>query len=96
MGLWSNSGYRLKNSPVYPVEADWPAGFRDLVTQAGSTVDKDKRRQLFRQIVEMQLDQSVNVPLSWRYVFFGAQPDVKGIRFDVEDKIMLADVYRSK
>ena len=96
MGLWSNSGYRLKNSPVFPVEADWPAGFRDLVTQAGSTVDKDARRKIFRQIVEQQLDLSINVPLSWKYSFFGTQPNVKGLAFDVEDKIMLAEVWKSK
>jgi len=96
MGLWSNSGYRLKNSPIYPVEADWPEGFRELVMEAGSTVDKEKRRELFRKIVEIQLDQSVNVPLSWRYVFFGTQPYVHGVSFDVEDKIIMGDVWLSK
>jgi hypothetical protein len=90
--LFSNSPYRPFNSPVFP-EGDFPEGYVDLVTAAGQTVDVDERKEIFRQINEIQLDSCVNLPISWRYGYFGTQADVQGLRFDVEDKVIMTDVW---
>ena len=55
--------------------------------------DKEERREIFRQIAEMQLEECTNLPVSWRYVFFAMQPEVQGLRWDVEDRVIMADVW---
>lgn len=95
MGLWSNSPYRQFNSPIFPQE-DFPEGYVDLVTKAGQTVDKEERRALFQQITELQLDECINLPISWRYVFFATQPYVKDLAWDVEDRVIMAGVWLDK
>ena len=92
MGLWSNSPYRHFNSPIFPRE-DFPGDKVELVTKAGQTVDPEERREIFKEIVELQLDQCTNLPVSWRYVFFATQPHVHDLAWDVEDRVIMADVW---
>jgi len=92
MGLWSNSPYRHFNSPIFP-RGDFPEGYVDLVTQVGQTVEQEERRELFRQIQEIQFEECINLPVSWRYVFFATQPYVHDLAWDVEDKVIMAGVW---
>ena len=91
-GLFSNSSYRTQNSPVFP-QGDFPEGYVDLVTRAGQTTDVEERRELYRQINEIQLEECINLPYSWRYIYFGTQTDVHGLAYDVEDKVIFTDVW---
>ena len=89
LGLFDNSPYRPRNSPVFPRE-DFPEGYVEALKAAGETIDKEERRQYFQQVAEIISEECVDVPISWRYVLFSYQPCVNGFDWDIQHRIRLA------
>jgi len=83
------------NSPIFPRE-DYPEGWPELIEAAQKTADKEERRALFRTYAEQALERCINLPLSWRVVFFAMQPYVKGLDWSVEDQTMMGNVWLDK
>lgn len=88
LGLFDNSPFRTANSPVWPA-GDFPEGYAEALETASSTADEGERREAFRQVQEIMLDQSVQIPISWRFTLFGSQYDFHGMSYTVDDEIEL-------
>lgn len=92
LGLFDNSPFRIVNSPVWP-GGDFPEGYVDNLQLAASTNDENARRQAFRKLQEIMLDQSVQIPLSWRYTLFGQSKSLKGMSWTVDDEVELKKAW---
>lgn len=94
-GLFDNSPFRIANSPVWPA-GDFPAGYKESLEEANSISDQSRRQELFRTVQEIMLDQSVQVPVSWRFTLFGSTPTLKGMSHTVDDEVELENAWVEK
>ena len=92
LGLFDNSPFRISNSPVWP-EGDFPEGYAEAITAAGTTVDPEARAESFRSVNEIMLDQSVQIPISFKYTLFGWRNDVHGVDWSPDDEIKLGAAW---
>ena len=92
LGLFDNSPFRISNSPVWP-EGDFPEGYAEAIEAAGTTVDPAARVESFRQVNEIMLDESVQIPISFKYTLFGWRNDVHGLDWSPDDEIKLGAAW---
>ncbi len=92
MGLFDNSPYRPRSSPIFP-RGDFPAGYVENLQVAGSTFDREERRTAFRKVNEILLDACVNIPVSWKYTLFARQANVQGLEWTVNDELMAGGAW---
>jgi peptide/nickel transport system substrate-binding protein len=92
LGLFDNSPYRIDNSPVWP-KGDFPEGYAEAITAASTTIDPAARKESFRKLNEIMLDQSVQIPISWKYTLFGWQSDVQEFDWSPDDEIKLLNTW---
>jgi peptide/nickel transport system substrate-binding protein len=92
LGLWDNSPFRVNNSPVWP-EGDFPAGYAEAITAASTTTDVEARRESFRQLNEIMLEQCVQIPISFKYTLFGWQNTVHGFDWSPDDEVKVANAW---
>ena len=92
MGLFDNSPYRPRSSPIFP-RGDFPEGYVENLQIAGSTFVREERREAFRQINEIILDACVDIPISWKYTLFARQTNVHGLDWTVNDELMVGNVW---
>ncbi len=95
LGLFDNSPFRINNSPVWP-EGDFPEGYAEAITGASTTVDPDARVEHFRALNEIMLEQSVQIPISWKYTLFGWRNDVHGVDWSPDDEIKLGAAWKGE
>ncbi len=95
LGLFDNSPFRISNSPVWP-EGDFPEGYAEAITGAGETVDPEARAEHFRAVNEIMLEQSIQIPISWKYTLFGWRSDVHGIDWSPDDEIKLGAAWKGE
>ena len=95
LGLYDNSPYRHFNSPIFP-RGDFAAGYVEALTAAGSTADEEERRELFRTIGEIMLEECVDLPVSWKFTLFAHQPYLKGMAHSIGDEVMMAYAWLDK
>jgi len=92
LGLFDNSPFRVSNSPVWP-EEDFPEGYAEAILAAGTSVDPEERAESFRTLNEIMLEQSAQIPISWKYTLFGWGNDVHGVDWSPDDEIKLAAAW---
>ena len=92
MGLFDNSPYRPRSSPIFP-RGDFPAGYVENLQIAGSTFDRAERREAFRKVNEIILDACVDIPISWKYTLFARQAHVHGLDWTVNDELMVGNTW---
>jgi peptide/nickel transport system substrate-binding protein len=95
LGLWDNSPFRVNNSPVWP-EGDFPAGYAEAITAAGTTTDVEARKESFRQLGEIMLDECVQIPISFKYTLFGWQSTVHGFDWSPDDEVKVANAWKGE
>ncbi len=92
MGLFDNSPFRPRASPIFP-RGDFPEGYVENLAIAGSTFDRETRREAFRKVNEIILDACVDIPLSWKYTLFAHQSNVHGLDWTVNDELRAGDTW---
>ncbi len=92
MGLFDNSPYRPRSSPIFP-RGDFPEGYVENLQIAGATFDRETRREAFRKVNEIMLDACVDIPLSWKYTLFARQSNVHGLDWTVNDELMAGNAW---
>ncbi len=92
MGLFDNSPYRPRASPIFP-RGDFPEGYVENLEIAGSTFDRETRREAFRAVNEIILDACVDIPISWKYTLFAHQSHVHGLDWTVNDELRAGDTW---
>ena len=92
MGLFDNSPYRPFSSPIFP-GGDFPEGYAENLTIAGSTFDVAVRKEALKKVQEIILDDCLNIPVSWKYTIFAHQSKVHGMDWTVNDEIRLGSAY---
>lgn len=85
-GLFDNSPFRISNSPIWP-DGDFPEGYKENLEKALSTADVATRTEAYRVVQEAMLDESVQIPMSWRFTLFGAVNELKGMSYTVDDEV---------
>lgn len=93
LGLFDNSPFRIGNSPVWP-EGDFPDGYAEAITAAGTVIDPAERAESFRRLNEIMLDESVQIPISFKYTLFGWRNDVHGVDWSPDDEIKLGAAWK--
>ena len=92
LGLFDNSPFRTANSPVWP-EGDFPDGYAEAIAAASTTIDPAAREESFRQLSEIMLDESVQLPISFKFTLFGWQNQVQNLDWSPDDEIKLAETW---
>ena len=92
MGLFDNSPYRPRSSPIFP-RGDFPEGYVENLQIAGSTFDREERRTAFRRVNEIILDACVDIPISWKYTLFARQSNVQGLDWTTNDELRVGDTW---
>lgn len=92
MGLFDNSPFRPRSSPIFP-HGDFPEGYVEQLAIAGSTFDRETRRDAFRQVGEIMLDSCIDIPLSWKYTLFARQANVHGLDWTVNDELIAGNTW---
>ncbi|MXZ25972.1 MAG: hypothetical protein F4Y80_14180 [Caldilineaceae bacterium SB0665_bin_21] len=92
MGLFDNSPFRPRSSPIFP-HGDFPEGYVEQLAIAGSTFDRETRRDAFRQVGEIMLDSCIDIPISWKYTLFARQANVHGLDWTVNDELIAGNTW---
>jgi peptide/nickel transport system substrate-binding protein len=95
MGLFDNSPYRPRSSPIFP-QGDFPEGYVENLKIAGSTIDKAERQEALKKVQEIMLDACVDIPVSWKFTLFAHQDYVHDMDWTVNDEIRLGDTWVSQ
>lgn len=93
LGLFDNSPFRPFSSPVHP-EDDFPEGYVENLTIAQSTVNEEERKEAFRQVEEIMLDNCTSIAVSWKYTLFAHQDNVHGLGWTVNDEVRFVDTWK--
>ena len=90
--MFDNSPFRTANSAVWP-EGDFPEGYAEAIEAASTTIDPEARMESFRQLSEIMLDQSVQLPISFKFTLFGWQNRVQNLDWSPDDEIKLGEAW---
>lgn len=73
----------------------WFPEYQEIVQQAGRELDREKRKELYHQALEIMLEQGWTIPVAWRQDVFAIKNNVHGFRTDMSGAIWLHETWLS-
>lgn len=65
----------------------WFPEYRDIILEARGLQDRDARAALYRQALEIYLEQAWTIPVAWRQEVYAYRDNVGGVRIDMDGLI---------
>lgn len=95
--LFMNSRYRCATSPdkteTWPVHPETGESYCALMAEASSTPDIEERKELYRKIQEIMIEEAWAIGYRMRPAGFAAGPYVQGFDWRVDNGVIMENVW---
>lgn len=77
----------------WPVHMETGEAYGDLIAEGSTTLDQDRRREIYIKLQEILLEESWSINWLRRDALFGTQPYVQGLDWRLDDGLVLENVW---
>lgn len=73
----------------------WFPEYAELVAQGSQSLDREERKEYYRQALEILMEQGWTIPTAWRQEIYAYNDNVHGFRTDMAGNIWLQETWLS-
>jgi peptide/nickel transport system substrate-binding protein len=74
-------------------DTTWFPEYADLIAQAGNEMDQEVRKDLYRQALEILMEQGWTINVAWRQQVYAHSDKLQGLRTDMDGQIWLDEAW---